>query len=158
MGLRPGKAIINLKADSESLNGLSIVRIERSGVELKQGIEIRPGEDVSDLQIFIADGTGAIQGQVQIKGGALPAGTRMLASITNKLLFSNGYAQVDSEGKFAFSGLAPGTYEITLNTYNPPPHQGVRLLPPLKQSVKVSDASESPLIFTINLGPPKQEQ
>jgi hypothetical protein len=152
IGLRPGTAIINLKADSESLNGLSIVRIERDGVEQKQGIEIKPGEDISDLQVFIADGTGAIKGQVQIDGGTLPAGTRMLASITNKLRFSNGYAQVDPDGKFVISGLAAGTYEITLNTYQPPPHQGVRMLPTLKRLVKVSDAAESSVLFTIFLG------
>src|SRR5262249_7727991 len=57
-GLRPGKAFINLKSDNEVLNGLSIVRIERNGEELKQGFEIRPGEDIFDLRIMIADGTG----------------------------------------------------------------------------------------------------
>ena len=154
VGLRPGNAIINLKTDSESLNGLSILRIERGGVEQKQGIEIKSGEDIADLQIFIADGTSVIRGRVKIEGGALPEGARMLASITNKLRFSNGYAQVDSDGNFAISGLAAGTYEITLNTYYPPPHQGVRLLPTLKQVVKVSDAGESQVLFTIFPGPP----
>lgn len=158
VGLRPGKAIINLKADSEGLNGLSIMRIERGGVEQKQGIEIKAGEDIADLQVFIADGTGVVRGQVEIEGGTLPAGARILASITNKLRFSNGYAQVDPEGKFVISGLAAGTYEITLNTYRPPPHQGVRMLPTLKQSVKVSDVGDSPVLFTIFLEPPKQKQ
>jgi hypothetical protein len=55
-GLRPGKALINLKADNEILNGLSILRIERNGEQLKQGIEIKPGEDIFDLRIVIADG------------------------------------------------------------------------------------------------------
>ena len=137
-----------------SLNGLSILRIERGGVEQKQGIEIKPGEDIADLQIFIADGTGVIRGKVKIEGDALPDGARMLASITNKLRFSNGYAQVDTDGNFAISGLAAGTYEITLNTYYPAPHQGVRLLPTLKQVVKVSDAGESQVLFTIFPGPP----
>src|SRR6185503_14814784 len=49
-GLRPGKAFISLKADNENLNGLSILRIERSAGELKQGIEIKPGEDIFDLR------------------------------------------------------------------------------------------------------------
>ena len=85
-----------------------------------------------------------------------PGCARMLASITNKLRFSNGYAEVDRDGNFAMSGLAAGTYEITLNTYYTPPHQGVRLLPTLKQVVKVSDASESQVLFTIFPGSARQ--
>ncbi len=150
-GLRPGKAFINLKADSENLNGLSILRIEHNGVEQKQGIEIKPDEDILDLRILIADGTGVISGQVRVEGGTLPAGARMLASISNQLRFANGYAQVDEDGRFVISGLAAGTYEITLNTYHPPPRQAARFLPTLKQIVKVTDGSESVVVFTIHL-------
>ena len=155
-GLRPGTAFINLKADHENLNGLSILRIEHNGVEQKQGIEIRPGEDILDLRILIADGTGAMRGQVRVEGGTLPAGARTLASISNQLRFANGYAQVDEDGRFVISGLAEGTYEITLNTYYPPPRQGARLLPTLKQTVKVTDANESVVVFTIDLAGKRQ--
>jgi len=150
-GLRPGKAFINLKADNEVLNGLSILKIERNGEEVKQGIEIKPGEDIFDLRIMIADGTGIIRGQVNIEGGTLPAGARMTASISNQLRFANGYAQVDADGRFVISGLAAGTYDVVLNIYNPPPHQAVRLLPTTKQTVIVTDANESSVIFTLNL-------
>ena len=150
-GLRPGKAFINLKADNESLNGLSILRIERNSGELKQGIEIKPGEDILDLRIMIADGTGVIRGQVKVEGGTLPAGARMAASISNQLRFANGYAQVGADGQFVISGLAAGTYEITLNAYRPPPQQTVRLLPTMKQTVKVTDANESSVVFTLSL-------
>ena len=150
-GLRPGKAFINLKADNTTLNGLSILRLDRSGGELKQGIEIKPGEDILDLRITIADGTGVIRGQVRVEGGTLPAGARMRASIRNQLHFANGYAEVDKDGRFEISGLAAGTYELTLNTYNPPPQQGVLLLPTRKQIVTVADANESPVVFTLVL-------
>lgn len=151
-GLRPGKAFINLKADNETLNGLSILRIERNGEELKQGFEIKPGDDILDLRITIADGTGVIRGQVKVEGGTLPVGTRMAASISNQLRFANGYAQVDADGRFVISGLAAGTYQITLNTYRPPPQQGMRLLPALTQTVNVTDANESSVVFTLTLG------
>jgi hypothetical protein len=150
-GLRPGKAFINLKADNETLNGLSIQRLERSGEELKQGFEIKAGEDILDLRIMIADGTGVIRGQVKVVGGTLPAGTRMTASISNKLRFANGYAQVDENGRFVISGLAAGTYELALNIYNPPPRQAVRLLPTMGQSVKVTEGNESSVLFTVAL-------
>lgn len=152
-GLRPGKALINLKADNEVLNGLSILRIERNGEELKQGVEIKPGEDILDLRIMIADGTGVIRGQVKVEGEPLPAGARIAASISNKLHFANGYAQVDQDGRFVISGLAAGTYDLTLNVYNPPPRQNVRLLPTMRQTVNVTDANESPVVFTLVLPP-----
>jgi len=150
-GLRPGKAFINLKADNETLNGLSILRLERSGGEVKQGIEIKPGEDILDLRILIADGTGVIRGQVKVVGGTLPAGARMAASISNRLRFANGYAQVDQDGRFVISGLAAGTYDLALNIYSPPGRQAVRLIPTVIQTVNVSDANESAVVFTIAL-------
>ena len=150
-GLRPGKAFINLKADNESLNGLSILRLDRNGGEITQGFEIKPGEDILDLRITIADGTGVIRGQVRVEGGTLPAGARMTASISNQLHFANGYAEVDKDGRFVISGLAAGTYEITLNTYKPPPRQAVQLLPAMKQTVKITDANEASVIFTLTL-------
>ena len=150
-GLRPGKALINLKADNEVLNGLSILRIERNGEEVTQGIEIKPGEDILDLRIMIADGTGVIRGQVKVEGGTLPAGARITTSISNKLHFANGYAQVDQDGRFVISGLAAGTYELALNTFRTPPRQNVRLLPTIFQTVKVTDANESSVVFTLVL-------
>ena len=157
-GLRPGKAFINLKADNEILNGLSILRIERNGEELKQGFEIRPGEDILDLRIMVADGTGVIRGLVKVEGGPLPAGARMTASIRNQLRFANGYASVDEEGRFVISGLAAGTYELTLNTYNSPPRQAVRLLPTMKQIVNVTDANESSVVFTVRVPNPRDAE
>jgi len=150
-GLRPGKALINLKADNEILNGLSILRIERNGEEVTQGIEIKPGEDILDLRVMIADGTGVIRGQVKVVGGTLPDGARITASISNKLHFANGYAQVDQDGRFVISGLAAGTYDLALNTFRPPPRQNVRLLPTMFQTVKVTDANESSVVFTLVL-------
>ena len=150
-GLRPGKALINLKADNEVLNGLSILKIERNGEELNQGIEIKPGEDILDLRIMIADGTGVIRGQVKVEGGTLPDGARITASISNKLHFANGYAQVDQDGRFVISGLAAGTYELALNVFRPPPRQNVRLLPTMIKTVKVTDANESSVVFTLVL-------
>ena len=153
-GLRPGKAFINLKADNETLNGLSILRIERGSEELKQGIEIKPGEDIFDLRVIIGDGTGVIRGQVNVQNGTLPAGARMSASISNQLRFANGYAQVDADGRFVISGLAAGTYKLTLNTYSPPPHQAAQLLPPVTKTVNVTDANESSVFFTVTLPNP----
>ncbi|MEN3327455.1 MAG: hypothetical protein V7638_2262 [Acidobacteriota bacterium] len=150
-GLRPGKAFINLKADNEILNGLSILRIERNGEELKQGIEIKPGEDILDLRVMIADGTGVIRGHVKVEGGTLPPGAQITASISNKLHFANGYAQVDQDGRFVISGLAAGKYELALNVFRPPPRQNVRLLPTIRQTVEVTDANESPVVFTLVL-------
>lgn len=150
-GLRPGKAFINLKADNENLNGLSILRLERNTGELKQGMEIKPGEDIYDVRLIIADGTGVIRGQVRVLGGTLPAGARMSAAISNQLRFANGYAEVDADGRFVISGLAAGTYNVALITYNPPPRQSVQLLPPMNQTVIVTDANESSVIFTLRL-------
>ena len=75
----------------------------------------------------------------------------MTASIATPLRFANGYAQVDADGRFLISGLAAGKYDVVLNIYNPPPRQNVRLLHTMNQTVNVTDANESSVVFSLKL-------
>lgn len=158
VGLRPGKAIINLKADSEGLNGLSIMRIERGGVEQSKASRSRPATILRICRYSLPMVRASFVAKSRSKEALCPPVRVFWHRLQISYASQMAMPRSDPEGKFVISGLAAGTYEITLNTYRPPPHQGVRMLPTLKQSVKVSDVGDSPVLFTIFLEPPKQKQ
>ena len=56
---------------------LQIKRIERDGVEVKDGIEVRPGENIAGIRIIAYHPQGRIRGEIQFAGGALPDGWGM---------------------------------------------------------------------------------
>ena len=67
-GLQAGGVSFRLSSFS---GGLRIKRIERDGVEVKDAIEVRPGEKITGVRIVAHRAQGRIRGQVQIAGGAL---------------------------------------------------------------------------------------
>src|SRR5215813_13167785 len=72
-GLQAGGVSFQLSSSSGSLR---IKRIERDGVEVKDAIEVRPGEKIDGVRIVTYRAQGRIRGQVRIAGGALPDGWR----------------------------------------------------------------------------------
>jgi Carboxypeptidase regulatory-like domain len=153
-GLRPGKASIYLQTYANpALQGFSITRIERDGVEQPQGFEIAAGQPVSGLQIFITYGTGTIRGTVTITGGTLPPDARLFVRANRPGASNTSNAvQVDLRGHFAIGNLAPGTYEVTLQRFPVPQYQPPRRPPPpLKQIVTVGDGTETEMTITLDL-------
>jgi len=153
-GLRPGKASLYLQTYANpALQGFSITRIERDGVEQHQGFDIAAGQPIDRLQVFITYGTGTIRGTITITGGTLPGDARLTVRANRQGALSAGNsAQVDSRGHFAISNLAPGTYELTLQRYPVPQYQPPkRPPPPLKQTVSVAEGTETEVTFTLDL-------
>ena len=48
----------------------SILRIERDGAALREGIQINPGEQVTGVRIVIGHGTNIVRGQLRVTGGS----------------------------------------------------------------------------------------
>jgi hypothetical protein len=162
-GVRPGKIMITAAGIGGS--GLQMTRIERGGVEMNEGIVVTGREDITGIRIVLEKASGAIRGQVQIVGGALPEGWRMFVSASNEkslpgnfagLSGSSGYAQVDSKGRFVIPGLVPGEYRVSLMAqpqYNPnSPRASSESIPgPVTQKVMVAKGQEAQVTMTLDL-------
>jgi len=146
-GLRGGKAWLSLNNHS-GVKGFSLLRIERGGVEQRDGIDLAPNEQVTDVRLVIDYGTGVVRGQVKIEGGALPEGARMIVFSRR----GGPSAEVDSRGQFALEGLIAGDHELTLHVMPGPGADALPRIPPSKQFVSVTKWKESAVTFVLNLG------
>jgi protocatechuate 3,4-dioxygenase beta subunit len=153
-GLRPGKVQISINGWSPQQKGFSLLRIERNGVEQREGIEVGAGEQVSGVRIVVAYGNAIIRGQVRIDNGPLPEGTRMVVSARrvggaggsgtgNGMPFNGRPSEVDARGHFIIEGMAAGEYELTLRVFGPN-FQG-RRQHEVKQMITVGDIGEIPV-------------
>jgi hypothetical protein len=109
--------------------GLRIKRIERDGVEIKDAIEVRPGDKVTGVRIVAHRAQGRIRGQVQFTGGALPNGWRLQAYASRPTPAdesksdartpasaerNGGSAFVDEKGRFVIERLPSGEYDLSI--------------------------------------------
>ena len=156
-GLRPGHVSIGVSASGPNVTRPSIMRIEHDGVGITQGFEIQPGQSISGLRIVVNYGTGTIRGTVRFEGGSLPIDSRTFVSCKREGARDGSGAQLDSRGHFVINGLAPGTYEVTLQLVPPPnPGRPQRPNPPQKQFVNVTNDAESEVTFIVDLRPKEE--
>jgi hypothetical protein len=133
-----------------ALRNITILRVERGGVDVTQTFDLQPGETVSDLRVVAAIGSGTIRGTVRVIGGDLPPNARMSVSARREGgRPPYGYGMVDARGRFALSNLLAGTYEVMLTVGPPQPRQ--RPMQPQKQTVNVTDDGEVQVDFIIDL-------
>jgi len=146
---------------------LRIKRIERDGVEVKDAIEVRPGEKITGVRIVAYQPQGRIRGQVQIAGGALPEGSyfqikaarpspadeskssaRMPVSVEG----TGGYALADEKGRFVIDGLPAGEYDLSINLIkrNADGSQQAVSLPGSNQRVTVRENAETSVTITFD--------
>jgi hypothetical protein len=112
--------------------GLRIKRIERDGVEVKDAIEVRPGDKVTGVRIVAHRAQGRIRGQVQFTGGALPDGWLLEARASLPVSAdefkpgarrpvsverAGGYASVDEKGRFVIERVPAGEYELSITMF-----------------------------------------
>ncbi|HKP86268.1 MAG TPA: hypothetical protein VJZ26_09235, partial [Blastocatellia bacterium] len=112
-GLNPGKARFHI-ADYPA-RGFHLIRVERDGVDQREGIEIAAGERVSGVKVVIGHGTGVIRGLLKIEEGAFPEGTRFVITgrrVGDTSPFVHIQAESDTRGRFLITGLLSGEYEI----------------------------------------------
>ncbi len=152
-GLRPGRAEIRI-ADYPPPKGLSLLSVQRNGVDQPEGIEVGPGERIENVRVVITYGTGVVRGQVQVQNGVLPQGTRLvvLAHRVGGTAPRVGWAGVDALNHFLIEGLSTGEYELSLIVY-PPSVTPIPELPPpaTKRSVRVEDGAEVPVTLILDL-------
>lgn len=169
-GLRPGR--FKLTAFGGERQRVTLLRVERNGVDVSEGFEVAAGEHVADVRVVVQQGTGAISGTVKVSNGELPGGMSLHvgARPLNPADGGGGEAarqrqgyggMVDELGRFVVEGLPGGDYELTLNwRFTRPPQQppgpGGRFhLPPpppeQKQIVSVADGARAEATFELDL-------
>lgn len=138
--------------------GLALVRVERDGIEQKNGIEVGSDEEITGVKVVFAYGTGSIRGQVKVEGDDITAGTMMFLNIrragTNQPL-NRRTPTVDSRGRFVIDGLPAGEYELSLIFQTKPaaPVAGgpTIISKDVKQTVTVTNGTESQVTMLVDL-------
>ena len=155
-GLSPGKALMYVySAENFNRHSFSQPRVEHDGVDQTQGVEIPPGQSVSNVRVFISYGTGVIRGTTKFENGSPPEDARIYVGLLRNGRPVNRGAQTDARGRFLITDIPPGDYEVVLvlgfptPSLQPPP----RPRAPLKQFVTVADDTEVEVTFTVDLKP-----
>ena len=155
-GLAGGTAVLRLGSSDR----FRISRIERNGVVQGRGVEVREGETITDVRIFLTYNNASIRGLIEVANGTIPAGSRFYVSLRNLAddpagPGSNAPTEVDARGQFVIEGLMPGTYEINAGVVS----EGARttLIGSKKQQVVVNANSVNNITISVelNANPPK---
>jgi protocatechuate 3,4-dioxygenase beta subunit len=151
-GLRPGKLYLDPVQDPfSSVYWIKRVELGAQGERIiADGLEIGPGENVSNVRVFLSYGSRTLRGEVKIIGGDIPShmGIDVYLYRLNKSESGNTqFAFVDKRGQFVFSNLIPGEYEVRLS---------VILYQPSKPMSRPMDDAISKLILktrqTVSIG------
>ncbi len=154
-GIRPGK--IQLMANTMMAEkGFSLLRVEHNGAEVKE-LQVSAGERLTGVRLVFAYGTASIAGRVEVRGGTLPAGIRLMVRARREggggdsFSFGAGNAEVDARGQFLLEGLSAGTYRVTLfaPTFNPGATEFK--LPKVEQTVSVSGSGRQEVLLVVDL-------
>jgi len=153
-GLRPGLTKISLPG-AYARQGFSLLRVERHGVEQREGITVAPGEQVTGVSLVFAYGTGVVRGQVKTADGTLPEGMQLRVSyrpasgVTSHNILS---VPVDALGRFVIEGLTAGVYELTLNvtTVSASGAPASPYQPMASQTVTVRNGTESTVTLALD--------
>jgi hypothetical protein len=151
-GLRPGR--VQVTARSIRSVGFWLMRVERDGADLREGIDLAPGDHVTDVRVVLGYATGAIRGQVTLVGDALPQGMRfqILANrIGEEERSNNLFANADERGRFVIEGLISGEYELTAgsNFSSVVPGAPIPRLERVTQRVTVTNGAESAVTLVL---------
>lgn len=154
-GLRPGK--VKIRTYSFQQPGFWLLRVERDGVNLSDGIEVSPGMRLADVRVVLAYVTGVIRGQLTILNYELPHNVHLQISarrVGDESAYIPLSAETDDRGRFTFEGLAPGAYELSAGASFVTRGFDIRKLPSLthiEQKVDVSNRKESTVTLVLKV-------
>jgi len=156
-GLPPGTINIMFSAPSSPFppKGFTISKIERDGIFNPRGVEIKQGEQLTGVRVFVAYGTATIRGAVIVENGSLPQTSRIFVRVSKPgESFSNlRPAVVDERRHFLMEGLPAGTYElnITVNIPGSPTRN-------IKREVVLQDGQAVDLTINVDLSESQRPQ
>ena len=158
-GIRPGKVSLFSYMQRGDPAALRIVRIEHNGMVLRDGLEVRSGEDINGLRIVLGAGSSILRGEVKIEGGPLEGvNLYVMYRSTNGNPHSFYRAGLDARGHFVIKGLAPGDYELVIGPMSVEisGEKGSRMMnrmPTVRQTVTVGAGADAEVTLVMTLKP-----
>jgi hypothetical protein len=158
-GIRPGKVSLFSHVGRGGPEGIRFIRIERNGVELRDGVDVRVGEDVTGLRLVMAAGTSVLRGEVKIEGGPLEdVNLYVMYRPTDSNPNSFSQAELDTRRHFVIKNLIPGEYELmigpmSVNTSGEKGGRTMNRMPTVKQNVVVGQGVDAEVTLVLSLRP-----
>jgi hypothetical protein len=165
-GIRPGKVSLFSYMQRGGPAALRILRIERNGMELRDGVDVRSGEDINGLRLVLGAGSSVLRGDVKIEGGSLE-GVNLYVMYRP----ANGdphrfyRAELDARRHFVIKDLTPADYELVIGPMSVEisGERGSRTMnrmPTVRQTVTVRAGTDSEvtLVMTLKPEPPARPQ
>ena len=156
-GLRPGKVALDIGGNtSAESRGFTVSRIVHERMLANRQIDLAAGQSLTGVRIYLSYGTGTVKGQVKVEGGTLSPEAMLFVSLQRQNEMTRlSNAQVDSRGRFLIKGIPAGTYEVIMQIMSFGPTSNLpRGFPRTqRQTVTVTDDSESEVLFTLDLTP-----
>jgi len=152
-GLPPGLINITFSTPGSPFppKGFTISKVERDGIFNPRGVQVKQGEQLTGVRVFVAYGTATIRGLVTVENGSLPQNNRIFVRISKPGdQFSNlRPAIVDERRHFLMEGLPAGTYELNIlvNIPSAPARN-------IKREVTVQDGQIMDLTINVDLSEP----
>jgi len=158
-GLRPGRIYFALGGDPKA-GGFAIKRIERGGAQAQDGIEVGPGENLSNVRVIVGHGNLTLRGEVKVIGGSLPPHIGIYVNLNRVSESESGPPLgtfVDARGQFMFQNLIPGDYEVRLicNNFQPgePRDKSLsKLIYKTRQKISFGANSQPMVTLVVDLG------
>jgi hypothetical protein len=164
-GIRPGKVSLSYFMKRGGPATLRILRIERNGTELRDGVDVRPGEDINGVRLVLGAGSSVLRGAVKIEGGSLEGvNLYVLYRPTSGDPQTFYRAELDARRHFVIKGLTPGVYELVIGPMSVEisGERGSRTtnrMPTVRQTVAVGPGADAEVTLVMTLRPePTQPQ
>ena len=159
IGAPPGKAVIALSSSPSSFH---LLRVERDGVDLKDGFEVRAAEEINAVRIIIGQGAGVIRGTLKLVGGSIPEGVHLSVQAEREGTPGIGRSSaVDEKGRFVISDLLTGEYSLFIywGWSGYVQHDPNWNMPqPPKQRISVINGAETQITLTVDMSRKEQEK
>ncbi len=153
VGAPPGK--LGIEIPTFPFNTIYLLRIERNGIDVSEGLEVSAGEDINGVRVIVGQGSGAIRGSLRIVGGTFPEGLYLSAWAAREGSPHIGRSsEVDEKGRFLIEGLLSGEYSLSISwgtRNNNPVDPNLKIPRPPKQSISVRNGAETQVNLTIDL-------
>ena len=158
-GVRPGKVSLFSYMRRGGPEGVSLIRIERNGIEVKNGIEVRAGEDLKDFKLVFGAGNSVLRGDVKIECGLLEGVNLYVLYRQTKVEPTRFFrAELDARRHFVAKGLIPGEYELMIGPMSVTVSgekggQTMNRMPTVKQTVMVGPGADAEVTLVMTLKP-----